>query len=111
MPKNSDADSLIEAINKVLEGEISYPKEFDKEIMQLIQLNKIPTQNLSSNEIEIMRLLSQGRTRKEVAIAMHYTVRTVETKKLRMMKKLRVKTSTELISAAYKMGILKPDLN
>ena len=111
MPKNCDADDLIGVVSKVLAGKLSYPKEFDEKIMQLIQLKKIPTQILSVNEVEIIRLLSLGMNSKEIAVALKYTVRSIETKRLRLQKKLRVKSSIELISTAYKMGILKPDSN
>jgi DNA-binding NarL/FixJ family response regulator len=109
--KNSDSDNLINAVKKVLAGELSYPRELDEKMLQLIQLKKIPAFNLSENEIQIIHLLAQGMGSKEIAITLGYTIRTIETKRRRLQKKLFVKTTGELISAAYKMGILKPNLD
>lgn len=106
--KDSDSNDLIVAVRRVLAGELSYPRELDEKILQLIQHKKIPTFNLSENETKIISLLAQGMGSKEIAVALGYTLRTIETKRRRLQKKLFVKTSGELISVAYKMGILKP---
>lgn len=109
LPKNFNADELIHAIEQVLNNEIYFPEKFDSKIRKLIHSGRLPSLNISNKEKEIIRLLSEGKTSKEISLSLGYTVRTVETKHHRLEKKLFVKSSTELVSLAFKLGYLQPN--
>lgn len=109
LPKNFSAEELIRTIEAVLKNDIYFPEKFDSKIRKLIHSGKLPSLNLSKKEKEIIRLLSEGKTSKEISSSLGYTVRTVETKRHRLEKKLFVKSSTELVSLAFKLGYLQPN--
>jgi DNA-binding NarL/FixJ family response regulator len=58
-------------------------------------------------EIEIIRLLTEGKTNKETAAHLGITVRTVETHRAKIMLKLGLHSLTELIHYAMRHGIAK----
>jgi DNA-binding NarL/FixJ family response regulator len=105
--KNSPPYMLSDAITQVLNGGIYYPKEFSERIQFLIQSGTMPSIKLSLKEVEIIELLAGGLTSKEIAIKTNYTEQTINTKKLRLYKKLKARSSAEIVNFAYKVGILK----
>jgi DNA-binding NarL/FixJ family response regulator len=107
LPKSIDPSELLNAIDTVLDGGIYYPTEFNNAIKKLIYERRAPIIDLSDKEVEIIELLAQGLTSKEIASKMDYTERTVETKKLRLERKLLAKNSTEIVSTAMRMGLIK----
>jgi DNA-binding NarL/FixJ family response regulator len=62
---------------------------------------------LTTKETEIISLIAEGKTTKEIAEKLHISTRTVETHRVNMMKKLEVKNSSELINKASKLDILE----
>ena len=61
-----------------------------------------PSQELTSRQREILQLLAEGKSMKEVAAMLNITPRTVAFHKYRMMEQLGVKSSAELVSYAVK---------
>jgi DNA-binding NarL/FixJ family response regulator len=59
-------------------------------------------------ELEIIRLLAQGRSNKEVAADLGIAVRTVETHRAKIMLKLGIHSLADLIHYAIRQGILAP---
>lgn len=62
---------------------------------------------ISSKEKEIISMLSIGMTSKDIADKLCLSHRTVETHKRKIMEKLNVKNTVELISFAYKNGLIQ----
>jgi len=58
--------------------------------------------DLSRREREVARLVGQGRTVKEIAAALELSEQTISTYRVRVLKKLKLKTTTELIHYALK---------
>jgi two-component system response regulator DegU len=61
---------------------------------------------LSEREIQIVRYISKGLTSIEIAEILNLSKRSIETYRLRMMKKLQVKNSTELVKTLLERGLL-----
>jgi DNA-binding NarL/FixJ family response regulator len=61
---------------------------------------------LSDREIQIVRYISKGLTSTEIADILNLSKRSIETFRLRMMKKLQVKNSTELVKTLLERGLL-----
>jgi DNA-binding NarL/FixJ family response regulator len=62
--------------------------------------------DLSSREREVLQLLAEGRSMKEVAGVMGISPRTVEFHKYRIMGVLGVKTNAELVQYAVRLGLI-----
>jgi DNA-binding NarL/FixJ family response regulator len=65
-----------------------------------------PSARLTSRQAEILQLLAEGRSSKEVAAALDLSPRTVESHKYAIMEALGVKTSAELVREAVKRGLV-----
>lgn len=103
--KSSAPDDTLNAISAVSRGYHYYPQELSQDLK--FPTPPYPSLKLSDNDQKILTLIANGDTSKEIAAKLGYTLRTIETKRRRLEKKLLVKNSSELISVAYRTGLLK----
>jgi DNA-binding CsgD family transcriptional regulator len=61
---------------------------------------------LTDRQREVLQLLAEGKSMKEVAAILDLTPRTVAFHKYRMMEQLRLKTSAELVQFAVREGVV-----
>ena len=64
---------------------------------------------LSKRETEVLQMLAQGFTNQQVADALSLSVKTAETYRVRLTRKLGVKTRSELFRYAFEVGMIGPD--
>jgi DNA-binding CsgD family transcriptional regulator len=62
--------------------------------------------NLTLRQREVLQLLAEGKTMKEIASVLSITPRTVAFHKYQMMEELDIKTNSELIQYAIKHGFV-----
>ena len=107
--KNSAASELLQAIQDVSQGR-SYVTPLATRDMLDTLLRKPESsgggRELSPRQREVLQLLAEGRTMKEIADVLKITARTVAFHKYSMMEELGIKTSAELIQFAIKKGIV-----
>jgi DNA-binding NarL/FixJ family response regulator len=108
--KSSAASELVHAIREVLRGR-SYVTPLLTEGMvgsfvQNLKRRKSPRQ-LTLRQKEVLQLLAEGRSMKEVAFVLNVTPRTVAFHKYTMMEQLNVKSSAELIQYAMKSPVMR----
>jgi DNA-binding NarL/FixJ family response regulator len=65
-----------------------------------------PTHELTSRQREVLQLLAEGRSMKEVASLLNLTPRTVAFHKYQMMEQLKLKSTAELVQYAVKHHII-----
>ncbi|MEQ9289827.1 MAG: response regulator transcription factor [Cyclobacteriaceae bacterium] len=104
--KNADEDELTLAINTVYEEKKYFNKGISERMINIMALEGSQPKKLSSKETEILELISEGLTTKEIAEKMFISTRTVETHRANMMKKLTVKNTPELINKASKLNLI-----
>jgi DNA-binding NarL/FixJ family response regulator len=109
--KDSAASELTTAIREVLQGR-SYVSPLIAKGMLSHALNPEPgdagLRELSPREKEVLQLLAEGKSMKEVAAVLDISPRTVEFHKYRVMELLGVKTNAELVQYAIKHGLIAP---
>jgi DNA-binding NarL/FixJ family response regulator len=66
-----------------------------------------PAGPLTSREQQILRLLAEGKTNKDVAVALDLSVRTVEAHRASLMRKLNLHSLSDLIYFAIRYQIVK----
>jgi DNA-binding NarL/FixJ family response regulator len=106
--KRSAASELTAAIREVMRGR-SYvtPLMTQGLVGSLLNAEEgAPSQELTPRQREVLQLLAEGRSMKEVASVLNLTPRTVAFHKYRMMEQLKVKSSAELIQYAVKHHIV-----
>ncbi|MDA3943147.1 MAG: response regulator transcription factor [Bacteroidetes bacterium] len=104
LPKEIDHSELIEAIHIIHQGGNYYSKDISYKLINSY-LNK-DKQQLTPREKEILVLICDGLTNKEVADRLFISVRTVDCHKNNILQKLGLKSSVELVKYALKNELI-----
>lgn len=100
--KDSSADLLIQAIHKVSKGEKYIdPKLAEKMIWAIEDLDS-SKQKLSRRESEVLNLICEGKAQKQIASIMCVSVKTVSTYRSRIMQKLHLSNTVDLVKYCLK---------
>jgi len=109
--KDCTATDLVHAVHEVAAGgrylsEAVSRRAIDAYLEESRHPTKDSYQTLTTREREVLHLVAQGQTNAEVAKQLSISPRTVEVHRANMIRKLALKTHTELIHYAMKRGIL-----
>ena len=110
--KDTDSDEFLKAIRTIASGE----KYFGKNSVDLLLSSYISnvsgekkgqeTIQLSPRELEILGFVAEGLTSQDIARKVHLSKRTVENHRARIMTKMGVKNTTELLGKARSVGLI-----
>jgi two-component system invasion response regulator UvrY len=104
--KTGDPNDLVEAIREVGKGGTYLPPAIARSIAFAgPAYAKSPLSKLTSREMEILRLLSAGKSLSEIAWMVHSSYKTVANTSSIMRQKLGVRTSAELVRLAIESGV------
>ena len=109
--KDSAASELTTAIREALRGNTYVSPTIAKGMVAETlgtDASHMTLRQLSGREREVLQLLAEGKSMKEVAALLEISPRTVEFHKYRIMELLRVKTNAELVQQAIKLGLIAP---
>jgi two-component system NarL family response regulator len=70
------------------------------------KIPNISKKDFSEREMNIIKLIGQGKGEKEIAATLNISIKTVESEKKKICAKMVVKKSPQIISTAYKLKIL-----
>lgn len=108
--KHSAPSELSAAIHAAIEGKTYVTPTLAGELLRSMRSpsNAVsdPVGALTSRQREILQLMAEGRSAKEIASTIGISTRTVEFHKYRMMEALHVESSVELILFAVKHGLV-----
>jgi DNA-binding NarL/FixJ family response regulator len=108
--KHSASSELIRAIHEAIKGRTYVTPLIAGDLIRTYQAGGAPEKNLfkkiSPRQREVLQLLAEGKSAKEIASILNISTRTVEFHKYRMMEQLNIKTSAELVRYAIKHGII-----
>jgi len=108
--KHAAPDELVQAVRIALDGGVFVSPALAGELFQATRArprdNDEPRVTLSSRQREILRLLADGGSAKEIANALDISPRTVEFHKYKVMESLGLKSTAELIQFAIKQGFV-----
>ena len=110
--KDSAEGDLIEAIKAVHQGKTFFSPEISKMLVE-DYVREIRTRGaedtydlLTSREREILQLLAERKSNKEIALALNISVYTIETHRKNLHEKLNLHSLAELILYAVRKGII-----
>ena len=115
LPKNTSREELLSAIHAIYDGEEFFSDSISR-IMLKSYVRKAKEDDLASQggpiplttrEIEILKLFAEGFINKEISDQLDISIRTVETHKNHIMKKLELKSTVELIKYAIRNKIVE----
>jgi len=108
--KSSVADELPTAIRDVLGGRTYVARAIREPVMRSLQApvhsGGIASDRLTLRQREVLQMLAEGRTVKEIASTLNVSPRTVEFHKYRIMAEVGVRTVAELARYAVKKGLV-----
>jgi len=107
--KSSAASELIRAIQMAMKGETYLSPQIARRLQKSYANSPQPgerAKTLTPRQREVMQLLAEGKSMKEVADILNVTPRTVAFHKYRIMDQLNLKTTAELIHFAIESRIL-----
>lgn len=109
--KDSVPQELIKAVNAALSGErFLSPSISDQRVEafreRLRNGGGHPLRILPPREREVLHLVTEGCTNRQISAALGVSVRTVEAHRANLMKKLKVESTAELIRLALEEGVL-----
>jgi DNA-binding NarL/FixJ family response regulator len=109
--KSSAGSELIRAIDMALKGKTYVTPQIARGMQKAFINNpasKVRDKTLTPRQREVVHLLAEGKSMKEIASVLNVTPRTVAFHKYRVMEVLSLKTNADLIQYAIKTRILVP---
>ncbi|MFB9263851.1 response regulator [Bradyrhizobium erythrophlei] len=104
--KTGDPNDLVEAVREVGNGGVYLPPAIARSVaFARPTFAQNPLSKLTSREMEILRLLSSGKSLSEIAWLVHSSYKTVANTSSIMRQKLGVRTSAELVRLAIESGV------
>ncbi|MBI5585567.1 MAG: response regulator transcription factor [Deltaproteobacteria bacterium] len=116
--KESAADRLVQGLEAVSRGEYYLDSALSRKVVEKIM--KFSTREagmtdekyatLTPREEQVLRLLAEGHTPKEIGEKLYISPKTVENHRANIMEKLNLHSTLELIRYAVRLGLVDPDL-
>ncbi|MFI5172087.1 MAG: response regulator transcription factor [Chitinophagales bacterium] len=109
LTKTCDEKEIVDSIYALMRGE----KMFCYKVVNIIMNKGDVTENckpalLSEREIEIIRLIANGYTTRQIADTLYRSFHTITTHRKNIMKKLDINSSSELLVYAMNNGLIQP---
>jgi DNA-binding NarL/FixJ family response regulator len=107
--KSSAAAELVTAVREVLKGKQYVSRLVAKDAEGFFletRVSQIGQEKLTNRQREVLQLLAEGRSMKQVAYILKLTPRTVAFHKYKIMERLRLRTNSELVQYAIREHII-----
>lgn len=105
--KNIQREELENAIHAVFKGGKYFSPEITAVLADSVARPSGEAGEITPREKEVLVLVAAGHSTKQIADQLGISIRTVETHRINMLKKMAVSNSAELIKKAFESGILK----
>lgn len=118
VPKTLDAEGFYDLITGLSRGEVAIPRNLAAKIMAEFAnraqggVDDLPHQTgpdaLTARQIEVLQLVSQGKSNSEIAEVLFITERTVKYHMHEVLEKLHMRNRAQVIAYAVSSGLVKP---
>lgn len=109
--KGAPGSDLVAAILKVANKGTYLPPEMletlPHRMASKVAGQESPIQALSDRELQVLKLLAEGNTGREIGTQLHLSVKTVDTYRARLLVKLGLETTSDLIRFALRHGVIE----
>jgi DNA-binding NarL/FixJ family response regulator len=104
--KDADADEVIAAIRAAHRGELQLDPAIARRLMTALRPKTSRPEELTARELEVLRLLAEGRANKEIAAALSLSERTARTHVSSILSKLGLNSRTQAALWAVREGLV-----
>jgi DNA-binding NarL/FixJ family response regulator len=106
--KSQAASHLVRAIQEVCRGEIYLSPAVSKVVVDAYLGGKsLPEDPLTPREREVLQLVAEGKTTKEIAHMLGVSAKTAESHRTRIMRKLEIHETAGLVRYAIRRGLIQ----
>jgi two-component system, NarL family, response regulator LiaR len=105
--KDTQAEALCQAIKAAAAGQVQLTPKAAARLMQAVSAPESP-EALTERETEVLRLLAQGQSNKQIARRLHNTEPTIKSHVSRILSKLGVQSRTQAALYAIRTGLVSP---
>ncbi len=105
--KDTQAEALCQAIKAAAAGQVQLTPRAAARLMQAISAPESP-EALTERETDVLRLLAQGYSNKQIAHSLNTTEKTIKTHVSRILSKLGVQSRTQATLYAIRTGLVSP---
>lgn len=107
--KSQAASDLVQAIQQVSRGQVYLSPGVSRAVMEAYRSkSERPADPLSARERQVLQLIAEGKSTKDVASLLGISVKTVESHRTRLMQKLDIHEIATLVRYAVRRGIVQP---
>jgi DNA-binding NarL/FixJ family response regulator len=107
--KKQAAADLVRAIREVSGGGVYLSPGISSAVVEAIRFpNRPPEEPLTVREREVLQLVAEGKTTKEIAVLLDVSVKTADAHRTRLMQKLDIHDIAGLTRYAIRQGIIQP---
>jgi two-component system, NarL family, response regulator NreC len=107
--KSQVANDLLHAMQLVSRGEIYLSPGVSRAVVEAYRSkSERPSDPLSGRERQVLQLISEGRSTKDVASLLGIGVKTAESHRSRIMQKLHIHETASLVRYAVRRGLVQP---
>ncbi len=107
--KTQAAVDIVQAIRDALQGAIYLsPRVANAVVQAYLTRSTLPPDPLTSREREILQRIAEGQTTKEIAARLGLSVKTVESHRINLMRKLDIHETATLVRYAIRRGLTTP---
>jgi len=107
--KNQVASDLLLAIRQVSRGQVYLSPGVSRAVMEAYQSKSDKSKNpLTLRERQVLQLIAEGKSTKDVASLLGISVKTAESHRTRLMHKLGIHETASLVRYAVRHGIVQP---
>ena len=105
--KNTTPEQIAFAIKSVAQGDACFSPSVSRMMLEQFKVETKPVleKTITPREKEVLSLIVSGNSNKEIALHLNISVRTVETHRAQLLKKLGARNSMELCRIAIKQGL------
>lgn len=107
--KTHAVSDLAQGIREVFRGGIYLSPGISQAVVEAyLAKSELPPEILTSRERQVLQLIAEGKTTKEVASLLGVSVKTAESHRTRIMSKLNIHETASLVRYAVRLGIVQP---
>jgi DNA-binding NarL/FixJ family response regulator len=106
--KHQAANDLVHAIHQVCRGGVYLSPSISRAVVEAyLSKTELPSDRLSSRERQVLQLVGEGKSTKEVAALLGISVKTAESHRSRVMQKLDIHETASLVRYAIRRGLIQ----
>jgi two-component system, NarL family, response regulator NreC len=107
--KTQAPEHLLQAIREVCDGGVYLSPRVSGAVVQgYLAKTEPPYDPLTNRERQVVQLIAEGKTSKEIAVILGMTARTAESHRSSLMEKLDIHSTAELVRYAIRRGLVEP---